>query len=275
MVRSIGILLNPSKGRAQSIAQNLSTCAQRLGIACCFVEEDIGQKVCENKPDVLIVLGGDGTILRAVNVCAQQDIPILGVNLGRVGFLTELEPERAQEMLKALSAGEYTLEKRMLMQVTLPDGQQRTALNDVVISRGTCARMIALDASTTDVFIDHYVADGLIISTPTGSTAYSLSAGGPIVSPALSCFILAPICAHSLKSRPIVVSDRESLCIRLNMKEEREGMQATVDGQDMISVKNRQSIRISRAQRDIAFVRFADSQNFFTLLRSKLSDWSL
>lgn len=275
MVRSIGILLNPSKEHAQAIAQTLRLCAQRMGIACCFMDEDTGQAACANRPDALIVLGGDGTILRAVDFCAQHDIPILGVNLGRIGFLTELEPERAEEMLLALSKGEFVLEKRMLMQVTLPDGREMAALNDVVISRGTCSRMIALDAFAADAFIDHYIADGLIISTPTGSTAYSLSAGGPIVSPAVSCFILAPICAHSLKSRPIVLSDQEDLCIRLNMKEEREGMQATIDGQDMIPMKNQQSIRIRRAPRDIAFVRFAHSRNFFTLLRSKLSDWSL
>ena len=274
-MQSIGILLNPSKGQASSIAATLRECALNMGMTCSFVVEDIEADAHAQRPDVLIVLGGDGTILRAVDYCSAHDIPILGINLGRVGFLTELDPERAQEMLSALVQGAYTLEKRMLMQVTLPNGETETALNDVVVSRGTSSRMIALDAATSDELIDHYVADGLIISTPTGSTAYSLSAGGPIVSPAVSCFILAPICAHSLKSRPIVLSDRETVQIALNMKEEREGMSLTIDGQQMIPIANRDSIWIRRAQRDIAFVRFSDKQNFFALLRTKLSDWSL
>lgn len=274
-MRSIGILLNPSKEQALSIAQMLRACALDLGMTCSFMVEDIEADAQAQKPDVLIVLGGDGTILRAVDYCAAHDIPILGINLGRVGFLTELDPESAQEMLSAFARDAYTLEKRMLMQVTLPDGTTATALNDVVVSRGTSSRMIALDAATSDELIDHYVADGLIISTPTGSTAYSLSAGGPIVSPAVSCFILAPICAHSLKSRPIVLSDREVVRIGLNMKEEREGMSLTIDGQQMLPIENRESIYIRRAQRDIAFVRFSSRQNFFALLRTKLSDWSL
>lgn len=274
-MRSVGILLNPSKAQAMTIANTLRECAAGLGMTCSFVAEDIEADAYEKKPDVLIVLGGDGTILRAVDYCSQHDIPILGINLGRVGFLTELDPEKAQEMLRALAQDEYTLEKRMLMEVTLPDGRCARALNDVVVSRGTSSRMIALDASTSDELIDHYVADGLIISTPTGSTAYSLSAGGPIVSPSVNCFILAPICAHSLKARPIVLSDREELRISLNMKEEREGMSLTIDGQQMLPIANKESIDIRRAGRDIAFVRFLHKQNFFALLRTKLSDWSL
>lgn len=274
-MRSVGILLNPSKAQAMDIADTLRECAVRLGMTCSFVVEDMEADAHENKPDVLIVLGGDGTILRAVDYCSRHDIPILGLNLGRVGFLTELDPEKVQEMLCALARDEYALEKRMLMEVTLPEGQRARALNDVVVSRGTSSRMIALDAFTSDELIDHYVADGLIISTPTGSTAYSLSAGGPIVSPSVNCFILAPICAHSLKARPIILSDREELRISLNMKEDREGMSLTIDGQRMLPIANKENIDIRRAERDIAFVRFPHRQNFFALLRTKLSNWSL
>lgn len=276
MVHSLGIMLNPSKERALSIAHELMRCCKSLSLDCSIVEEaDFVDTAKKSAMDALIVLGGDGTILRAVRYCARYDIPILGINLGRLGFLTELEPEDTQEMLLALAQGRYSLEKRMLMQVTLPDGQVLPALNDVVISRGTCSRMIALDASVECGLIDHYVADGLIISTPTGSTAYSLSAGGPIVSPDVNCFIVSPICAHSLQSRPIVLSDRETLCVRLNMREVREGMLVTVDGQHTFSVANQERIFLRRAPGDIHFVRFSSHSNFFTLLRGKLSDWSL
>lgn len=271
-MRSMGIFLNPSKPQALSIARTLTQCCRAQGMDVQVIHADAPD--CA-PPDVLAVLGGDGTILRAVHLCERWDIPILGINLGRLGFLAEVEPEDVEQMLVCLRQGAYTLEKRMLMQVALPDGQQMPALNDVVISRGSCARMIALEASASNgELIDRYIADGLVISTPTGSTAYSLSAGGPIVSPDVNCLILAPVCAHSLKSRPIVVSDREEIRVRVRMEESREGMLVTVDGQDAFPICNQACITLRRAPRDISFVRFSQSRNFFALLRGKLSDWS-
>lgn len=271
-MKRVAIVLNPFKQEANTIAEKCKAiCIANSTEAVIIKPGD----VLDASYQLLIVLGGDGTILHAISSVASHGIPILGINLGRVGFLTEVEPSQIEAALTLLFKGEYTLERRMLMQLKAPSGQEYIALNDVVLSRGTCARMIALDAFSSNTLIDHYIADGLIISTPTGSTAYSLSAGGPIVHPGVACFILSPICPHSLQSRPIVLSDREVLTIKLNSKESREGMIVTIDGQNSFAIENNQAITISRAPHDIPFIRFERERNFYNLLRTKLTDWSL
>lgn len=270
----IGLIRNTGKDDALVIAQRCGAYAKEH--AHTVFEVDLDAPEASAPPlDLLVVLGGDGTILRSAGYAARQGVPILAVNLGRMGFMTEVEPASVEEAIARFFAGEYTLEQRMLIQVTLPDGQERLALNDVVISRGSCARMISLNVETEHSPVDRYIADGLIVATPTGSTAYSLSAGGPIVSPDVSCFVLAPICAHSLRSRPIILSDRENLSVVLDAKECREGMAISIDGQETFPLLNHERVCLRRAQSDLAFVRFGKSRDFFTLLRSKLSDWSL
>ncbi len=283
-IRSLGLTSNPNKKDGPMVARAcLQICAE-LGIRA-VVDERLSQSlpgVCEavsatpaRGVDALVVLGGDGTILRAVPDAALADIPILGVNLGRVGFLAEVEPEQLREALTELCAGRYRAEHRMMLEILIEGHESIYALNEVVLSRGTCARMVGFDAYVGGTLVDHYIADGLVLSAPTGSTAYSLSAGGPIVSPDVSCFILSPICPHSLQSRPIVLSDKEIVTLGINAGEPREGMAVCVDGQRTYAVHNHECIRIRRAGRDARFIRFQSERNFFTLLRSKLSQWSL
>ena len=283
-IRSLGLTSNPNKKDGPAVAQDcLQICAE-LGLRA-VVDRELGQSLprgCCNvsdRPaqgvDALVVLGGDGTILRAVPEAAAADIPILGVNLGRVGFLAEVEPEQLRDAFARLQTDRYRVEHRMMLEILIEGHESIYALNEVVLSRGTCARMVGFDAYVGDALVDHYIADGLVLSAPTGSTAYSLSAGGPIVSPDVSCFILSPICPHSLQSRPIVLSDKETVTLGINAGEPREGMVVCVDGQRTYAVHNHECVRIRRAVTDARFIRFQSERNFFTLLRSKLSQWSL
>ena len=228
--------------------------------------------------DVLIVFGGDGTVLSAIDQYVCEGIPIWGINLGRLGFLLETQTQELPGAFDMLVAGQYQIERRMVLRVQGICNEREIeayATNEVSISRGLSQRMIALDAFVGDTLVDHYIADGVVVASPTGSTAYSLSAGGPIVSPDVCCFVLNPICPHSLQSRPIVLSGRERVALRLNMKEMREGIQLSVDGQAICEMKNQEQIWVSRSPQDALLIRFPKERNFFSLLKDKLSQWSL
>ncbi len=232
----------------------------------------------QEKMDMLFVFGGDGTMLRALDLYVKCDIPILGINMGRLGFLLETQVDELAQALDALVRGEYEIERRMMLCVEADlDGHAVStfATNEVSISRGLCQRMIAMDVFVGDTLVDHYIADGVVIASPTGSTAYSLSAGGPIVSPDVPCFVLTPICPHSLQSRPIVLSAGERVVLRLNMKEMREGIQLSIDGQAVCQMLNQEQVSIRRSGHDALLIRFPKERNFFSLLKDKLSQWSL
>lgn len=228
--------------------------------------------------DALFVFGGDGTVLRALDLYVACDIPLLGVNLGRLGFLLETQTQEMEQALELLAAGTFDIERRMMLLVEAgcKDGSVVAhATNEVSISRGLSQRMIALDAYVGDTLVDHYIADGVVLASPTGSTAYSLSAGGPIVSPDVPCFVLNPICPHTLASRPIVLSAKERVTLRVNMKEMREGIQLSIDGQAVCQMLNQEQVKVSRSPHDALLIRFPKERNFFSLLKDKLSQWSL
>lgn len=232
----------------------------------------------DSEIDALFVFGGDGTMLRALNAYVDCGIPVLGINLGRLGFLLETEIDDLPQALDHLRDGCYDIEKRVMLRVQMEqNGKMMSAYatNEVCISRGLSQRMIALDAFVGDTLVDHYIADGLVLSSPTGSTAYSLSAGGPIVSPDVPCFVLSPICPHTLQSRPIVLSCKAPVSLRVNMKEMREGIQLSIDGQSVCQMHNHEEIKISRSPYDAQLIRFPKERNFFSLLKDKLSQWSL
>ena len=228
--------------------------------------------------DAIIVFGGDGTMLRALSLYAECDVPMLGVNLGRMGFLLETEVDELPRALDMLKSGDYSVERRMMLRVQAHCGEEVVdayAVNEVSVSRGMSQRMIALDALVGDTLVDHYIADGVVIASPTGSTAYSLSAGGPIVSPDVPCFVLNPICPHSLQSRPIVLPDSARVTLRIDMMEEREGIQLSIDGQGICGMLNGEQVTVSRSQHDALLIRFPGERNFFSLLKDKLSQWTL
>lgn len=221
--------------------------------------------------DVLAVFGGDGTILRALDCAIPNDLPILGVNLGRLGFLSEIEIDRAEEDFQRVLAGDYTIDERMLMGVDGYADDRHFALNDVVIERsGPQTGMLSLEYAVDGGLVNRFAADGLILSSATGSTAYSLSAGGPIIAPGLDCFVLTPICPHLLNVQPVVVSaDRQ---IRVRVTDDRGSACVLLDGRNPIPMGNGE-ITVRRSTRSARFIRLHD-RNFFDLLRGKLSEWT-
>jgi NAD+ kinase len=220
--------------------------------------------------DVVTVFGGDGTFLYASRMVAAVGVPIMGVNLGSLGFLTEVTLEGLHSAFEGLIAGTYKVEERALLEVeVLREGRvlaRYLALNDAVINKGALARIIEIEVTVNAQLVTLTRADGLIISTPTGSTAYSLSAGGPIVHPTLEAFIITPICPHTLTNRPVVVPDRAVLEVVLRRG---SGVMLTVDGQVGMPIVQQDSLRVRKAAVAVRIVQPAGS-TFFKLLREKL-----
>lgn len=233
------------------------------------IRDECGYADC----DMLFVLGGDGTILRALDYAIPNDLPILGINLGRLGFLTEIEMADIEKDLDLVLNGNYTIDERMTMCVDGYNDDRMFALNEIVIDRSNPeVRILSLEYSANNTIVDRISGDGLIISSATGSTAYSLSAGGPIVAPGLDCFVLTPICPHMLNVRPVVLSATDKITIRLT--DDRSSARAVLDGRKFIPIEGRDStITIMRSKRNARFVRLHD-HNYFDLLRNKLSEWT-
>ncbi|MBW3628900.1 MAG: NAD(+)/NADH kinase [Gemmatimonadetes bacterium] len=222
--------------------------------------------------DLLITLGGDGTLLRGARMAAPHGVPVLGVNLGHLGFLTSLAPGELEEGLETLAAGTVVLDERMVLTVRAEgsDGAVRTetlALNDAVLHRGGVARMIRMAVSAHGEEVGTYSADGIILATPTGSTAYSLSAGGPIVSPTVDCIVATPICPHTLAVRPLILSAAETITIEVLSPTEE--LILTIDGQESANLIPGDRLVVERALVPLRLVRFP-GQTFFSTLRRKL-----
>lgn len=223
------------------------------------------------KPDAVISIGGDGTLLRAASYAVRRDAPLLGINMGRLGFLTETEKSDAGDAVSRLLAGDYTIENRALLEVD--HGQSRyLVMNDVVVSRGGYARLIRIKTMVDGETVGEYLADGVIVATPTGSTGYSLSAGGPIISPAVDCTVITPVCAHSLQHRPVVVCPDSEISLQFVCD---EGATASleVDGQNCEHLTGEHTIRIHRAPERVRLIRLG-KQHFFDTVRHKLVEWS-
>ena len=219
--------------------------------------------------EAVLSVGGDGTLLRANALAVRYNLPLLGVNVGRVGFLTEVELDHLEEACVRLANDEYTLETRMMLKATMGD-RTDYALNDVVLSRGGYSRLIGVNAWVDGDRVGPFIADGLIVSTPTGSTGYSLSAGGPLVCPEVECMVLTPICAHSLQHRPVVTSPAQTITVRLD-----GGYSAmvSVDGRKPWSFSSGQTLTITKAERAARFIRLGP-KSFFSTIRIKLSEWT-
>ena len=280
-VRCIGIYWNSSKSLGLSVAERLIGMLRRRGVDVCLnadLNAIMGLTDCLvdrfDRCQLLIILGGDGTILSGLDYAIENDLPILGINLGRLGFLTELETDELDEgVIDRLLTGDYAVDTRTTMMVEGWDYRKFFALNDIVITRATSSvRILSLEYRANGAMVDCISGDGLIVATATGSTAYSLSAGGPVVQPGLECFVLTPICPHTLNARPVVVSADERITVR--MLDDRGGAQAVLDGRRAIILDREQpEITIRRSVRQARFVRL-NEKNFYGLLRSKLSEWT-
>lgn len=282
---------NPYRDRGMRVAQQAREILERVGVECCFcLPFEIGQSSHAELPrdlpflnlqqelvraDMLICFGGDGTILHAAKDATAHGVPILGVNMGSVGFMAELE-EAELSRLERLAAGDYTTQERMMLQVRLIRGRQvvfdELALNDAVLSKGSIARVAELDVSADGVLICQLTGDGVVVATPTGSTAYSMSAGGPIVEPSSDSLIVTPVCAHQLSARPMVIAPERTISVQLPRRS-RKSVYLSVDGGKSIRVSGNDRVEICRASGRTRLVKLSE-KNFYQLLNQKLGGYA-
>lgn len=280
MIKKVGIIVNFRKKRPIILGKEIIEWFIARGFSVYAPLEDaaaleLGQSqimsVSERNVDCVIVLGGDGTFLRAARLVAPYGIPILGINLGTLGFLTEIEVAETEAALERLISGQYFLEDRMMLEASVIRGKEVVStyfgLNDVVINKGPLARLNTLDIFVDEEYVTSYMADGIIIASPTGSTAYSLSAGGPIVYPEVDVTILTPICPHTLHSRPMVIPSHKT--VRVFIIQQQSDSNLTIDGQRCFELLNGDEIIIRKTHFYAKLVRLK-GHNFFNILREKL-----
>ena len=217
--------------------------------------------------DAVIVLGGDGSMLQAAEPCGKNKIPVMGINLGKVGFMTEVEVCDMESACYKLLSGDYELENRMMMDVCVSSSSGEAsflALNDAVIGKKD-ACMIGMEIYANNGKISEYLADGLIISTPTGSTGYSLSAGGPVSDPVLDLYIATPICAHTLSARPMLLSPKKDIELKLNEKGKNEAT-LTVDGIDKCTITKNDIIKIQKSKYSLKLIKLGKQSFYYTMM---------
>ena len=238
--------------------------------------EDVLQAV-SGDVDCMLVLGGDGTVLQAARDARRLNIPIIGVNLGTLGYMTEIEPEGLEEALDRLIAGDYQQESRMMLKGTvfLPEGrtEEGWALNDIVISRNGSLQIIKFNIYVNGQFLHDYDADGVIVTTPTGSTGYNLSAGGPLVEPKAKLILVTPICPHTLNQRSIILSPEDVVDIEiLQGREDRtQTVEANFDGRHMIPLRTGDRVRIVKSEKSTEFIQL-NRVSFLEVLQKKMAD---
>jgi len=221
--------------------------------------------------DLILVLGGDGTMIATARLMGETEVPVLGVNFGGLGYLAEFRIEELYTGLESILAGNYRLDKRVMLDVELRRGEERVTrnrvLNDVVINKSALARIIEIEANLNQQFVNSFRADGLIVSTPTGSTAYNLSAGGPVIFPSMNAVVITPICPFTLSNRPIVVPD--DAVIELRLKTDQQDVALTLDGQVGFPLEVEDRVVISKSKTTFNLVQ-PMNRNYFDVLRDKL-----
>lgn len=278
---TMGVISRPRRSTLSALVPPLIRWLQSRGLRVIYDEETASalpnpgevhtREQLAQHSDILLVLGGDGTLLAAARVAAPRRIPILPINMGSLGFLTSFTVEELYPALEETLAGRSSMSERVMLQVELLRGSTvldlQHVLNDAVVNKSTLARMIELELFIDDDFVCRYRADGLVVATPTGSTAYSLSAGGPIVHPSVEAFVITPICPHTLTDRPVVVRDSSSIEVKL--AENSESVFLTLDGQKGIPMQSEDRIRITRSPQFLKLIQ-PPKKSYFEILRSKL-----
>jgi len=281
---SVGLIVNYKKEKTRETACRIIDWLNSKKLKVC-IEGNMGKEIrkeelnCPTEKflkevDLIISLGGDGTLLRAARLAAVADIPVFGVNLGGLGFLTQIGIDDLEKSLEKLYQGRYFVDERMMLDCTVKRREEEierfTALNDVVIGKGAFARIICLATYVNNDYVITYSADGLVVSTSTGSTAYSLSAGGPILNPNINSIILTPICPHTLSARPIIIGENDQVKIELESSEEK--VMVTVDGQEGFVLKPKDEVIIKKSDHKAQLITFKE-KSFYAILREKLR-WS-
>ena len=278
---TIGILSRPRREQLSVVVPSLLKWLEARGIKTALDEETVAalptgskgqpRSAVADASQLLLVLGGDGTMLAAARLAAPRRIPILPINMGSLGFLTSFTLDELYPALEETLAGNSSISQRVMLQAELVRAgsviESQSALNDVVIHKGALARMIQLELNINSEFVCRYRADGLIVSSPTGSTAYSLSAGGPIVHPAVEAFVITPICPHMLTDRPVVVRDYSQLEIKMNG--DAESVYLTLDGQRGVPLEPTDILRVQRAKEHLQLIQ-PPKKPYFEILRNKL-----
>jgi NAD+ kinase len=280
-IKRIGIISKPKKTEIREIVPSLTQWLRERNVEVFLdketasllesAEKSLSRNEMPSQVDLLVVLGGDGTLLAAARALNRKPVPILAVNLGGLGFLTVITREELYPTLELVLAGNFKTERRVQIEGELVRADEIIssflALNDVVLNKGAIARILDFDVLVNGRFISTYKSDGLIVSTPTGSTAYSLAAGGPIVTPAVEAFVVTPICAHTLTNRPLVLPD--SVQIEVVVKSQREVAYLTVDGQMGIATHSDDTVRLKKASSCVEIIQ-PPNKDYFEILRQKL-----
>lgn len=284
-IKYVGVVVKPNHSDAWKTACELAAWLEKRGIeligrpheqierfnsGTCEIDYAETEKFQE-QADLIVVLGGDGTMISTARLTGDREVLVLGINYGSLGYLTEFRIEEMFAALEAILRGEYDIDRRVMLDVEhLRDGEKLYSgrvLNDVVINKAVLARVIEIEVNLNKLFVNSFRADGLIVATPTGSTAYSLSAGGPIVYPSMNAIVLTPICPFTLTNRPIVMPDDAE--IELKLRNENEGVVLTLDGQigHQMQVQDRVLIRKSKILFNLVQ---PPNRNYFDVLRNKL-----
>ena len=272
-MRNIGINVNSSKDENNDILDHVLKMLKKTFPESQFhiYKDGVGLEDSNDKNlDILIALGGDGTILRAARKIYKFNTPILGVNIGHLGFLASVELAELSEAIRKLKANEFRVAERMMIKVTIPDKDKdnaHAALNDIVITKGTLSRMVTFDLYIDDSFYIRYKADGIIISTPTGSTAYSLSAGGPIIYPTLNLINLTPICPNSNGVKTMILDDHNKITLKINSNG--DNVFLTCDGELELETSKYNEMIIEAEKEKCKLIEFND-YDYFKILRKKI-----
>lgn len=261
----IGFAANLEKAGAAAHRDDLMRVARAEGVDCVYYQTADALLQETHLPNFLVVIGGDGSILRYVPPAARHGVPIVGVNLGRIGFLTEITAEDFPSALQQLASGGYTVEERMMLSASVDGGEARDCLNDVLVFKSSFSGIAQVDVSVDGMRVGTVFCDGIVAATPTGATGYSLSAGGPVIAKGLDAIVVTPICSHTLHIRPIVSAPdaRWEFCVC------GKGFVAT-DGMKLQTVESGERIVVTRAARRARFVNLRE-KNIFDLIRDKLN----
>jgi NAD+ kinase len=272
-----GIYTNPEKDYKLDATKRVVRILEDAGCDICYDEDTarilgletfIDARHC----DVLLILGGDGTILRALHKYVQYGILFAGINFGRLGFMSEIGIADVKEFVARIEAGDYVPDKRMMLEAFVPSVREKlAALNEFAVVRKSRMKMIQLELYVNDTLAENYNGDGLVIATPTGSTAYSLSAGGPVISPNMLCILITPICPHSLYARSIVT--RCTDVVKVDIVSKSSETLLSVDGQRDFELTGSDVVTIKYTERLATFIRLG-SDTFFSQLKSKLAQWN-
>lgn len=280
-IKYVGVVVKPNHAQAWETACELSAWLKNRNITLignsdlkkeiCSIEE-IGVEEFQEKVDLIIVLGGDGTMIAAARLLGTREIPVLGINYGSLGYLTEFRIEEMFSAIESILNDHYELDSsRIMLEVEHWRGNEKLTtgrvLNDVVINKSVLARIIEIEVSLDEFYVNSFRADGLIIATPTGSTAYNLSAGGPIVYPSMNAVVLTPICPFTLTNRPIVMPD--SAEINLRLMNQNDGVVLTLDGQIGYQMQTGDCVTIRKSGTSFNLVK-PPNRNYFDVLRNKL-----